>query len=108
MRCLSVHIAEPASAPRCGLSGKLGDWMTDTNKSGFLGSLRFRYGLALSVFLAAAGFLLWEEHEVHILGYLPVVLILGACIGVHFLLHSGHGGHDDNNRRGAPTPNGRE
>ncbi|MBO6638103.1 MAG: DUF2933 domain-containing protein [Roseitalea sp.] len=82
--------------------------MTDTNKSGFLSSLRFRYGLALSVFLAAAGFLLWEEHEAHILGYLPVVLILGACIGVHFLLHSGHRGHDHGHRGGGPRPDGRE
>ncbi|MCR9195273.1 MAG: DUF2933 domain-containing protein [Hyphomonas sp.] len=79
--------------------------MTDTNKSGFLSSLRFRYGLTLSVFLAAAGFLLWEEHEAHILGYLPVVLILGVCIGVHFFLHAGHGGGHQN---GGPPSRGRD
>jgi protein-S-isoprenylcysteine O-methyltransferase Ste14 len=29
------------------------------------------------VFLAVAGVLLWAEHEAHILGYLPLILILG-------------------------------
>ncbi len=66
--------------------------MPGSNESGFFGSLRFRYGLGLLVFLAIAGFLLWEEHEAHILDYLPVILILGACLGMHFFMHGGHGG----------------
>ncbi len=41
------------------------------NRPWFPGSLRFRYGLGLPEFLLIAGFFLWEEHEAHILGYLP-------------------------------------
>ena len=66
--------------------------MPATNQNGFFGSLRFRYGLVLIGFLAIAGYLLWEEHEAHILDYLPVALILGVCLGMHFLMHGGHGG----------------
>ena len=67
--------------------------MLETKGPGFFASLRFRYALGLLVFLAIAGFLLWEEHEAHILGYLPLVLFLGVCVGMHFFMHGGHGGH---------------
>jgi drug/metabolite transporter (DMT)-like permease len=67
--------------------------MPETSEPGFFGSLRFRYGLGLLVFLAIAGFFLWEEHEAHILGYLPLILLLGMCLGMHFFMHGGHGGH---------------
>jgi hypothetical protein len=66
--------------------------MPETSRPGFFGSLRFRYGLGLLVFLAIAGFFLWEEHEAHILGNLPLILILGMCVGMHFFMHGGHGG----------------
>ncbi len=66
--------------------------MPETSGSGFFASLRFRYGLGLLVFLAIAGFFLWEEHEAHIVGHLPLVLILGVCGGMHFFMHGGHGG----------------
>ncbi len=67
--------------------------MIHTDRYGFFGSLRFRYGLGLIAFLAVAGFFMWEEHEAHILGALPVVLIVGACLGMHFFMHGAHGGH---------------
>ena len=67
--------------------------MPQTRDPGFFNSLRFRYGLGLAVFLGAAGYLLWDEHEAHILGYLPLILILGACLGMHFFMHGSHGGH---------------
>jgi hypothetical protein len=67
-------------------------WMAETPEPGFFGSLRFRYGLGLLVFLAIAGFLLWEEHEAHILGYLPLILLLAMCLGMHAFMHGGHGG----------------
>ena len=67
--------------------------MPDTSGPGFFSSLRFRYGLGLLVFLAIAGYVLWEEHEAHILGNLPLILILGACLGMHFFMHGGHGGN---------------
>ena len=63
------------------------------NETGFIGSLRFRYGLVLAVFLALGGYFLWQEHEVHIVGYLPLILALGACLGMHFFMHGAHGGH---------------
>ena len=57
----------------------------------FFNSLRFRYGLGLAIFLAIGGFFLWQEHEAHILGYLPLILVLGVCGGMHFFMHGGHG-----------------
>jgi len=71
--------------------------MIEESKPTFIRSLRFRYGLALLVFLGVAGFLLWEEHQAHILGNLPLILILGACVGMHFFMHGGgHDGGDSN------------
>jgi len=67
--------------------------MSSENSPSFFHSLRFRYGLGLAFFLAVAGYFLWQEHEAHILGNLPLVLILGACVGMHFFMHGGHGGH---------------
>lgn len=68
--------------------------MPETNGPNFFSSLRFRYGLGLLAFLAIAGFFLWEEHEAHILSYLPLILIFGVCMGMHFFMHGGHGrGH---------------
>ncbi|WP_142849510.1 DUF2933 domain-containing protein [Telmatospirillum sp. J64-1] len=50
-------------------------------------------GFALCVFLAVAGVLLWIEHRAHILGALPLLLPLAICLGMHFFMHRGHGGH---------------
>lgn len=57
----------------------------------FFQSLRFRYGAGLLFFLAVAGFFLWEEHEAHIMENSVLILVLGACIGMHFFMHGGHG-----------------
>ncbi len=64
--------------------------MNETSKIRFLGSLRFKYGLGLLAFLVIAIVLLWEEHQAHILGYLPLTLLLGACVGMHFFMHGAH------------------
>lgn len=76
--------------------------MPEANGHGFLTSLRLRYGLVLLAFLAVAGFFLWEDHEAHILDSLPLILVLGACLGMHFFMHGGHGGHggDHGSHRG--------
>ena len=66
--------------------------MSSEHNPSFFHSLRFRYGLGLAVFLTIAGFFLWQEHEAHILGNLPLILILGACVGMHLFMHGGHGG----------------
>lgn len=49
--------------------------------------------IALVGFLAIATYFLWEEHQVHILGALPWVLLL-LCPFLHFFMHRGHGGHE--------------
>ncbi len=64
--------------------------MSHINPS-FFHSLRFRYGAGLVVFLIIGGYFLWQEHEAHILGYLPLILLFGVCIGMHFFMHGGHG-----------------
>ncbi len=46
--------------------------------------------LAACLFLGIALFFLWEEHEAHILGALPYVLLL-ACPIIHIFMHRGHG-----------------
>ena len=48
--------------------------------------------VAVCGFLAMAVFLLWEEHEAHILGALPYLFLL-LCPLMHFFMHRGHG-HD--------------
>ena len=49
-------------------------------------------GIALIGYLAAATFLLWEEHQAHILGILPWAILL-LCPILHLFMHRGHGGH---------------
>lgn len=51
-------------------------------------------GVALCIFLAVAGVLLWLEHRAHILGVLPLLLPLLICLGMHFFMHGRHGDHD--------------
>jgi hypothetical protein len=73
--------------------------MSDARPPGFLSSPRVRFGLALAVFLIAALFLLWEEHEAHIQGYGPLLVVLLVCGGMHFFMHGGHGGHGGHGQR---------
>ena len=58
-------------------------------------------GLGLSVFLVIGGVLLVFEHRAHIFGASPLLLLLGVCIGMHFLMHRGHGSHGDDDDRQA-------
>ena len=54
----------------------------------------WRYWPALLVFAAVALFLLWEEHQAHLLGALPYLILL-LCPLMHLFMHRGHGKHDD-------------
>lgn len=71
----------------------------------FWGS-RYFFGL---IILGAIGlFLLMSEHRAHVLGALPLLLLL-ACPLMHVFMHGGHGGHGhaqddraDRNEGGAP------
>jgi hypothetical protein len=67
--------------------------MAQQENQGLRRFLFSRYGLILAGFLAVAGYFLWAEHQAHILGNLPLILILGVCVGMHFFMHGGHGGH---------------
>lgn len=46
-------------------------------------------GLALAIVLAVGGFLLYQEHEAHVWGILPYLLLL-ACPVMHVFMHRGH------------------
>lgn len=68
------------------------------------GFWRSRAGLVALGFLLIGASVLLFEHRLHVLGYLPFVLLL-ACPLLHLFLHRGHGhgGH----HRSAPPPRNR-
>lgn len=68
--------------------------MAQSENHGLRQFLFSRSGLVLVSFLAVAGYFLWAEHQAHIQAYLPLILILSVCVGMHFFMHGGHGGHD--------------
>ena len=57
-----------------------------------------RVAIAAAVFVGAAGYLLWSEHQAHMLGILPYLLLL-ACPLMHVFMHGGHGGHGGHDHR---------
>jgi hypothetical protein len=67
--------------------------MAQQENRGLRQFLSSRVGLVMLGFLAVAGYFLWQEHEAHILSYLPLILALGLCLGMHLFMHGGHGGH---------------
>lgn len=62
---------------------------------------RIPYWLGTCVFLVVMGFFLWEEHQAHLLGAIPYVLLL-LCPAAHFFMHRGHGGPSGHHQRGSP------
>lgn len=55
---------------------------------------RSRAGIYLIVALVISGLLLGYEHRVHLLSSgLLIWLPLFLCVGMHFFMHGGHGGH---------------
>ncbi len=46
--------------------------------------------LPFAVFLAIGAYFVWTEHRVHIIEYLPWLLVL-VCVGMHFFMHGGRG-----------------
>ncbi len=67
--------------------------MSDEDQSGGA-FLRSKAGFALIVFGAIAAFFLVTEHQAHLWGWLPYLLLL-ACPLVHLFMHGGHGRHAD-------------
>ncbi|OGA38304.1 MAG: hypothetical protein A3G26_06180 [Betaproteobacteria bacterium RIFCSPLOWO2_12_FULL_65_110] len=62
------------------------------------GLLKSKTGLALLVFGAIAAFFLITEHQAHLWGWLPYLLLL-ACSPMHIFMHRGHGGHGGHSRQ---------
>lgn len=60
-------------------------------------------GLTIAAFGAALAYLFFGEHRVHLLGYLPFLLLL-ACPLLHMTMHGGHGGHGRHGDQKAPAP----
>lgn len=52
---------------------------------------RRRWWIGFGAFALLAVVLLWEEHQVHLLGALPWLIVL-ACPLLHVFMHGGHGG----------------
>jgi hypothetical protein len=62
-----------------------------------------RWGLG--VFFVVAVFFLWEEHQAHLLGALPWLLLL-ACPLMHSLMHRRHGSrHGEHSPRSGEDQN---
>lgn len=70
---------------------------------------RSRYGLGLLVFGAIAAYFLLTEHLAHVVGALPLLLLL-ACPLMHVFMHGHgahghhHGGNASNSEPQKPTP----
>lgn len=50
----------------------------------------WRFWPALALFAGIALFFLWEEHQAHLLGALPYLIVL-LCPLMHLFMHRGHG-----------------
>lgn len=48
-----------------------------------------RTNIVFACFFVIAGFYLITEHQAHVFGYLPIVLLL-ACPLLHVFMHGGH------------------
>jgi hypothetical protein len=58
-------------------------------------------------FLGIGGYFLLAEHWAHVVGYLPLALLMLVCGGMHFFMHGSHDhGHDGHSRpdENAPKP----
>lgn len=61
--------------------------------------------LVIGAFALALVGLLFTEHRLHVLGWLPFLLLL-LCPLLHMSMHGGHGGHDqdESNVSGGANP----
>ena len=63
---------------------------------------RTRYGIGCLVLGAIATYYLLTEHRAHVVGALPLLILL-ACPLMHVFMHHGHGGHHGHHRGDAPS-----
>jgi hypothetical protein len=66
--------------------------MTHEQQSSRVGWFTSKANWVLVGFLAIIGFLLLMEHRAHVLGALPIIILLLACVVMHRFMHGGHGG----------------
>ena len=69
--------------------------------------LTARAGLVLIGVLVVGGLLLLTEHRAHVLGALPLLLLLLGCVFMHMFMHGGpggHGGHGGHGQRNERNP----
>jgi hypothetical protein len=62
-----------------------------------------RYAVGLLVIGGIAGYYLFTEHLAHVVGALPLLLLL-ACPLMHVFMHHGHGGHGHHHGSGSSSP----
>lgn len=53
-----------------------------------------RAKITWGIFAVIAFFYLWTEHQAHLLGVMPYLLLL-LCPLMHLFMHHGHGTHND-------------
>jgi hypothetical protein len=69
------------------------------------GPSRWLFNLVLAAFLAIAAFYLYAEHQAHLMGALPWLLLL-ACPLMHMFMHRGNHGHGHKHRDQDPSSGG--
>ncbi|MFC1491408.1 DUF2933 domain-containing protein [Nitrospinota bacterium] len=79
--------------------------MPKQKPSGISEFLQSPFRIVLLTFLAIGGYFLVAEHRAHLAGYLPLILLLAVCGGMHFFMHGshGHGPPDDNDSQDSET-----
>lgn len=50
--------------------------------------------VAIVLLIIVGGFYLWTEHQAHVFGALPYLILL-LCPLIHFFMHRGHGQSHD-------------
>lgn len=78
------------------------------DSGGIKGWLFSPTGLVTACVLVILGFLVYEGHGAHLLGFTPYLLIL-ACPLMHIFMHHGrHGGHLHSDHEGGNIQNAKE
>lgn len=69
---------------------------------------RSPFGFGLLIVLGIMFFFLWTEHRAHLLGALPLLLLLAVCPLMHLFMHRGHrhGHHGNSGKDNKDTESG--